>query len=140
MSSVHSFDECPQCHYRQALGSLDLSTGNESLFCPRCGYRLLVRAVRNRQRGQNLKQSYEFKMNKVGQIIRRTYERPGYGVCCLSLPGGVQTQERFTQPGNRKTLSWFRQRLKQLGADPRRSYLTRANGRAVKVLFGKFPT
>ena len=141
MSSVSYPEVCQQCQFPEALGSLQTRTGEESLFCPRCGYSLNIRAVvdRCKQKRDPQKRAW-LKQNKAGRILFRAYQRQGYGAYCLATSDGVQVMGRFTGSVNLQSIRWFKIQLRRQGVDLTRSYMTRSTGRKVKAVFGQPPT
>ena len=141
MSSVSYPEVCEQCQFPEAWGSLHTRTSEESLFCPRCGYSLSIRALidRRKQKRDPQKRAW-LKHDKAGRIILRTYQRQGYGAYCLAASDGVQVLGRFTEPVNAQAIRWFKLQLQRHSVDSARSYMTRATGRKVKAVFGRPPT
>lgn len=140
MSTVISHEACKQCRFPEALGRLDIRTGEASLFCPRCGYRLSVKAAvdRQRQRADPQKRLW-LKRDQTGRLILRAREQRGYGAYCFTNSGGASVTGRLTRPLDRQTLRWFKRKLRQDGVDAARCYLTRAEQQRVRLVFGKFP-
>lgn len=140
MASVSYPEVCQQCQFSEALGSLQTRTGDESLFCPRCGYSLDIKAVidRRKQKRDPQKRAW-LKHNKAGRILFRAYQRPGHGAYCLATSDGVQVMGRFTGPVNLQSIRWFKIQLRRQGVDLTRSYMTRANGHKVKAVLGQPP-
>lgn len=141
MSSVSYPEVCHQCQFPEALGSLQTHTGEERLFCPRCGYSLDIKAVidRRKQRSDPQKRAW-LKYNKAGRILFRGYRRKGYGAYCLAASDGLQLMGRFTEPVTLQTIRWFKLQLQRQGVDSACSYMTRSIGRKVKAVFGQPPT
>ena len=141
MSSVSYPELCPQCQFPEALGSLQTRTGEERLFCPRCGYSLDIKVVidRRKQKRDPQKRAW-LKHNKAGCILFRVYQRQGYGAYCLATSDGVHVMGRFAGPVNAQTTHWFKRQLQRQGVDSARSYMTHSTGRKVKTVFGQPPT
>lgn len=140
MSTLTYHEACEQCRFPEALGRLDIYTGEANLFCPCCGYRLAVRAAVDRQRRRaDPEKRLWLKRDHAGRLIMRAGEQRGYGAYCLTYQTGVSMAGRFTKPVTRHAVAWFKCQLQRRDVDPARSYMTRANRQKVTLVFGKLP-
>ena len=126
MSSVLDFVPCKQCN--ETASYLFYATGEKSVLCPVCGYDFQRIILKNRKLKAEDPKYETFKLNKNGDPIFRTYERKGYGACCVKFVNGRGYAVGFHKPITPSVIASFKRYLsRQQDVNFEATYLTRWN-------------
>ena len=138
MATVQDYTTCPQCGYEEAIYELRTRIGEESIFCPMCGYRWWTQVLFDRKRqAEDPEHRLWLKRRKDGKLILRCYERRGYGAYGIKRKDGWVELGHFPCPVTDRMIEEFRQiisRDPEILADE--CWMTRWNEDRVEVVLG----
>jgi DNA-directed RNA polymerase subunit RPC12/RpoP len=81
MGSAQSLIKCPQCKFREAIYEVQTNYYEETVFCPKCGYSLLVTPRIDRKKSaQDAENRKWYLKKKDGKLSFFARKKRGYGM------------------------------------------------------------